>query len=73
MKAFPRPIRDFRDAFLAAQSKRHAADYDPAYRITKSEAHSDASTAERAIRNFMAVPVKDRRALAAWVALPNRK
>lgn len=72
MKAFPKEIEDFGNTFVNAQAKRHAADYDPDFRVTGSEVLSDIIAAESAIRKLKDTKMKDRRALAAWVTLGNR-
>ena len=73
MKAFPKDIEDFGNTFLNAQAKRHAADYDPSFRVARSEVLADINAAEAAIGKLKAVRMKDRRALAAWVTLGNRE
>ena len=73
MKTFPKEIEDFGNTFVAAQAKRHAADYDPFYRVVRSEVLADIKTAESAIEKLKATTMKDRRALAAWVTLANRE
>ncbi len=72
MAAFPSDVQNFGNLFVAAQSKRHAADYDPCYRVAKSEVLADATAAETVIEKLKDVPIKDLRALAAWVTLANR-
>ncbi len=72
MRKFPKEIEDFGDAFATVQEKRHSADYDPSYRVNRSEVLADIETAEAAIRNLNAAGIGDRRALAAWVTLPDR-
>ena len=72
MKAFPKEIEDFGNAFVTAQIKRQAADYDPEFRVARSEVLTDISTAEAAIEKLNSARPKDRRALAAWVTLANR-
>ena len=73
MKTFPKEIEDFGNAFVTAQIKRHSADYDPAYRVIRSEVIEDINVAEQVIKDFKKCPVKDRRAFSAWVTLTNRK
>ena len=67
MILFPKNVQDFGNAFRSMQSKRHAADYDPLHRLTKSEVLNDLLTAKAVITDFLKVPPKDRRAFAAWV------
>lgn len=73
MKQFPQALQDFGNAFVTAQFKRHSADYDPTYRVAKSEAKTDIATAEDALRKLKAADIKDRRALAAWVLFSSRR
>ncbi|MFQ6550710.1 hypothetical protein AAD018_000020 [Aestuariibius insulae] len=73
MKKFPKEIEDFGNAFVTAQIKRHSADYDPEYRILRSEVLADIDSAGEAIRAFKKCSIKSRRAFAAWVTLTNRK
>jgi len=69
MKKFPKEIEDFGNEFVAAQIKRHSADYDPDTAFSRSEVINDIESAEEAIKNFKKSPMKDRRAFAAWVIL----
>lgn len=64
---FPQAIEDFANLFVAMQEKRHNADYDPYIKLTKSEVRLDIRTAEQAIADFSAAPIKDRRAFSAYV------
>lgn len=66
---FPSEIRDFANAFVALQEKRHAADYDPYARLKKSIVVQDIATARQAILEFAQAPVKDRRAFCVLVIL----
>lgn len=69
---FPDEIADFANIFVVMQEKRHAADYDPAIRLTKSEVDADIRSAERVIRRFQEAPARDRRAFAAHVLFKKR-
>ncbi len=69
---FPKAIEDFANNFVALQEKRHAADYDPLVRLTKSEVVADIAAAKNAIVRFQAEPIKDRRAFAAHVLFKKR-
>lgn len=73
MEEFPADIRDFGNLFVKAQAQRHAADYDPSYRAVKAAVLTDLSSAEAVIRTLRSAALKDRRALAAWVTLVDRK
>ena len=49
------------------QSKRHFADYDPDYRVGKSEVTADIRRARIAIDRFLATPASVRRDFALHV------
>jgi hypothetical protein len=72
MKTFPKDIEDFGNTFVSLQFKRHSADYDPEFRVRRSEVLVDIDLAELAIKKIRAVPMKDRRAFAALVSLARR-
>jgi hypothetical protein len=67
IERFPNQVQDFANMFVQMQAKRHAADYDPMTRSTKSEVLLDIDGVEAVISDFLKVPVKDRRAFAALV------
>lgn len=69
---FPKPVEDFANCFVSMQEKRHAADYDPSIRLTKSEVVADIKTANEPILEFLKVPAKDRRAFSAHVLFKKR-
>lgn len=73
IKDFPADIQDFGNVFVKAQAQRHAADYDPSYRALKAAVLSDIASAEAVIGGLRSASLKDRRALAAWVTLVDRK
>ncbi|MDO8297101.1 MAG: hypothetical protein Q7T19_11770 [Caulobacter sp.] len=72
IQKFPKAIEDFANNFASMQSKRHAADYDPTVKFTKSEVVQDIATVERAIAAFTDAPVKDRRAFCTFVLFRRR-
>ena len=65
--SLPDEIREFGDVFSVLQSKRHFADYDPDYRIGKSEVITDIHRARTAIDRFLATPASVRRDFALHV------
>lgn len=69
---FPQEIQDFANAFVQMQIKRHDADYDPNYRLFKSSVVLDIQSAAAVIDYFNNVPIKHRRAFAAFVTLKHR-
>ena len=73
MGKFPAHIEDFGNVFVKAQAQRRSADYDPAYRAVKAAVLSDIDSAEAVIGRLRSASLKDRRALAAWVTLVDRK
>jgi uncharacterized protein (UPF0332 family) len=72
MAKFPQSIQDFANIFVAMQVKRHNADYDPFYRVTKSKVLVDIENARAVIKQFHKVPMKDKKAFSAWVLFKNR-
>ena len=72
MAMFPRDIEDFGSLFVDLQVQRHAADYDPVARFTRSDVQAAIDAAEKAIKLFRAASIKDRRAFAAWTAMRAR-
>ena len=72
LKKFPKDVEDFANSFVALQAKRHLADYAPRERFYKSGVKQDIADAEAVIRRFGKVPVKDRRAFAAFVLFKRR-
>jgi hypothetical protein len=69
---FPREIQDFSNAFVQLQSKRHRADYDPDATMHKSVVLADIAGVETVIKELSNVPLKHRRAFAAWVTFRKR-
>ena len=65
--SFPDGVRQFGRVFAILQSKRHFADYDPDYRIGKSEVLMDIRRARTAIDRFLAAPANVRRDFAIHV------
>lgn len=70
---FPADIQDFANCFVAAQRKRHDADYNPSIVLTRSEVIFEIDAMESAIEKFRGVPIKDKRAFAAYVLLKKRE
>ena len=54
------------------QIKRHAADYDPARRYTRSEVLRDIADVETALAAFAAQPRNDRQAFSTYVLFKTR-
>ena len=72
MPSFPQGIQDFADSFVEMQAKRHAADYDPSYRLTKTEVLTDIRSVEAVLTQFLAEPASERRAFVAHVLFKQR-
>ena len=72
IRAFPKDVEDFATVFADLQEERHRADYDPTSRFLRSEVNLMISRADDALRAFQNVPLKHRRAFAAWIALKTR-
>ena len=69
---FPQEIQDFADGFVQFQEKRHNADYDPYFTVSKSEVLSDVERAFALIQALKGVSPKDKRAFAAHVLFKQR-
>ena len=70
--SFPDEVREFGHVFSVLQSKRHFADYDPDYRVGKSEVAADVHRARTAIDRFLATPASVRRDFALHVLMKVR-
>lgn len=66
---FPAEIQHFGNQFVQMQVKRHSADYDPDQNFYKTDVLIDIAVTEFTISEFKKVPLKDRRAFAAFVLL----
>ena len=69
---FPPQILNFAAFFVAMQTKRHRADYDPDEMCYMSDVQADIFGAESVIKGLSAAPLKDKRAFAALVLLKDR-
>ncbi len=65
--SFPDSVRHFGRTFATLQKKRHFADYDPDFRIGKSEVMADINDARTAIDRFLEAPASVRRDFAIHV------
>ena len=65
--SFPDEVHEFGYVFATLQDKRHFADYDPDYRVGKSEVIADIRRARTAIDRFLATPATARRDFAIHV------
>ena len=70
--SFPDSVRQFGRMFAEMQSKRHFADYDPDYRVGKSEVTADINDARDAIDRFLEAPASVRRDFALHVLMKVR-
>jgi uncharacterized protein (UPF0332 family) len=69
---FPLALCGCGDTFVQLQELRHAADYDPAYRTSRSDALAVVAAAEVAIAALKASGRRDRRAFAVQLLLKRR-
>ncbi len=67
LKRFPQGLQDFTSQFVKMQRLRHAADYDPLERFSRSTVVQLIEETRTAIAQFEAVSRKDRIAFAAFV------
>lgn len=72
IEKFPGNIIDFANGFVTMQEKRHAADYNPHFRVTKSEVRAFIATTKAVIDGFEKCAAKDKRAFCAYVLLKDR-
>ena len=70
--SFPDEVQEFGHVFSVLQNKRHLADYDPDYRVGKSEVIADIHRARTAIDRFLATPANVRRDFALHVLMKVR-
>jgi uncharacterized protein (UPF0332 family) len=70
---FGRNIRDFATAFVDLQEKRHTADYDPQFQVTKSDALLTISTARTAISRFDSASGSEKEAFLSLLLFPPRQ
>ena len=68
----PQGIRECADAFLELQAARHAADYDPLFRLTRAKAVTLVERAQEAVGKLRAASSQDRRAFAVQVLVRKR-
>ena len=69
---FPEEMRHFGETFAELQRRRHFADYDPDYRLRKSDVIADINDARAAIARFLATPASIRRDFAIHVLMKLR-
>ena len=72
MGKFREDIKGFANKFLELQEKRHQADYDPIYRLTRSEVLTEINVAEAMILKLLASPTKDKNAFSVWTVMKKR-
>ena len=73
MDLFPTKIQEFATCFVALQKKRHQADYDPEFVLTRYEVLTEITVAQNAIEMLNNSSDKDRTAFAVYTLLPKRK
>jgi uncharacterized protein (UPF0332 family) len=70
---FGRNIYDFATAVVDLQEKRHLADYDPQFRVTKSDALLTISTARAALARFDSASASEKEAFLSLLLFPPRQ
>ena len=73
LSLFPPEIGAFGRHFVAMQKKRNSADYDPFYRIEKSQVENDWKITEEIIDGYRSCKSKSKRAFAAFCLLKTPK
>ena len=70
--SFPEEMQGFGQTFSELQGRRHFADYDPDYRIRKSDVIADINDVRTTITRFLATPASVRRDFAIHVLMKVR-
>ncbi|MCY4653359.1 MAG: hypothetical protein OXC95_09375 [Dehalococcoidia bacterium] len=73
LNRFPEEIQDFGRLFVGMQRGRHAADYDPDARFSRSDVLQFIEEAAGTITRFNRVAIRDRRAFAVYVLFSLRQ
>lgn len=69
---FPQEIQDFSNTFVGMQLKRHSADYDPFFKVYKSQVLIDIENVKSVLGSFSKTGMTHKKAFAAWVLLKQR-
>lgn len=72
-RGFPQDIRDFANAYVTMQAKRHRCDYTPDHPIRPTELKRAISATRKAIVKLGVAAESDRRAFCALVLLESRR
>lgn len=72
-RGFPQEIRDFANAYVTMQAKRHRCDYTPGHPVRPTELKRAISSTKKAILKLCSAPESDKRAFCAFVLLKSRK
>ncbi len=72
MNKFPVAIQDFGKIFVSMQEKRINADYNLNVSVLKSEVENDIIIVRRAMKDFKAAKIQDRRAFCAYMMIKGR-
>jgi hypothetical protein len=72
-KGFSRNILDFATAVIELQEKRHLADYDPEFGITRSDTLVTINTARTALTRFQSAPDEERAVFISLLIFPPRR
>lgn len=71
-RGFSPNLKSFAASFVELQQGRHAADYDPMIRLSRSDARLAVRTARTAMRRFSRVPARQRAVFLALLLFPPR-
>ncbi len=66
---FPESIQEFAGKFVELQAKRHQADYNPSYRLTRNDVYNDIETAAMAIEQLQESDPMERTDFAVWAVM----
>lgn len=73
LEKFPEAAQALANHFYAMQMKRHQADYDPFFELSRTDIQLDIRATGEIIGNFRALPEADRRAFVTLILFPDRK
>lgn len=66
---FPADIQAFADALVSMQNKRHSCDYDPVYKISKTDVEADLKKAKDVVKKLANAPAKHKKAFSTFLVV----
>ncbi len=69
ISGFAESIQEFAGKFVELQLKRHQADYNPSYRLTRDDVYNDIETAAMVIQQLQESDPIERTGFAVWIAM----